>query len=79
MYSKVLIVVSADAYVIPRYSKPLMHVHKVQITSLDDLQVGEKALERLCVITQVMVYYSIRSFILLFGNSQTFVYDRMFR
>ena len=37
MHSKVSInVVSADVNVIPRYSKPLMHVHKVKITNLDD-------------------------------------------
>ena len=28
--------VSVDVNVIPRYHKPLMHVHKVQITNLDD-------------------------------------------
>ena len=28
-------VVSVDVDVIPRLSKPLMHVHKVQITNLD--------------------------------------------
>ena len=43
MHSKVSInVVSVDVNVIPRYSKPLMHVHKVQITNLDDLNVGKK-------------------------------------
>ena len=51
MHSKLSInVVSADVNVIPRYSKPLVHVHKVQITNLDDLHVGEKALELGCII-----------------------------
>ena len=37
MHSKVSInVISVDVNVIPRYSKPLMHVHKVQMTNLDD-------------------------------------------
>ena len=37
MHSKVSINgVSVDVTVIPRYSKLLMHVHKVQITNLDD-------------------------------------------
>ena len=37
MHCKVSInVISVDVNVIPRYSKPLMHVHKVQITNLDD-------------------------------------------
>ena len=58
MHSKVSInVVLVEANVIPRYSKPLIHVHKVQITSSDDLHVGEKALERLCVKTRVIVTY----------------------
>ena len=43
MHNKVSInVVSADVNVIPKYSKPLMHVHKVQITNLDDLHVGKR-------------------------------------
>ena len=47
MHCKVSInVVSVDVNVIPRYLKPLMHVHKVQITNLDD----EKALELWCTI-----------------------------
>ena len=47
MHCKVSInVVSVDVNVIPRYSKPLMHVHKVQITNLDDV----KALELKCII-----------------------------
>ena len=47
MHCKVSInVVSVDVNVIPRYSKPLMHVHKVQITNLDD----DKALELRCII-----------------------------
>ena len=51
VHSKVPIsVVSADVNVIPRFPKPLMHVHKVLITNLDDLHVGEKALELRCII-----------------------------
>ena len=34
--------VSVDVNVSPRYSKPLMRVPKVQITNLDDLNVGKK-------------------------------------
>ena len=46
-HSKVSInVVSVDVNVIPRYSKPLMHVHKVKITNLDD----GKTLELRCII-----------------------------
>ena len=33
-------VVTTDVNVIPRYSKQLMHVHKVQITNLDDLHLN---------------------------------------
>ena len=35
-------VVSVDVNVSLRYSKPLMHVPKVQITNLGDLDVGKK-------------------------------------
>ena len=35
-------VVSVDVNVNPRYSKPLMHVHKVQITNFDDSHFGKK-------------------------------------
>ena len=42
-HSKISInVVSVDVNVSPIYSKPLMHVPKVQITNLDDLDVGKK-------------------------------------
>ena len=42
-HSKISInVVSVDVNVSPRYSKPLMHVPKVQITNMDDLNVGKK-------------------------------------
>ena len=35
-------VVSVDVNVSPRYSKPLVNVPNVQITNLDDLNVGKK-------------------------------------
>ena len=45
MHSKVSInVVSADVNVIPKYSRPLMHIHKIQITRLVDLHVGGKSI-----------------------------------
>ena len=47
MQSKASInVVSVDVNVIPGYSKPLMHVHKVKITNLDD----GKTLKLCCII-----------------------------
>ena len=51
MHSKVSInVVSIDVNVIQRYSKPLMYVHKVQITNLDEFLVGKKTLKLGCII-----------------------------
>ena len=42
-HSKISIsVVSIDVNVSPRYSKLLMHIPKVQITNLDDLNVEKK-------------------------------------
>ena len=46
MHSKISInVVSVDVNVHPRYSKPLMHDHKVQITNLDNSHVWKKHLK----------------------------------